>query len=68
MTYQAELTIQFSKGGYGIRVFEDNSKSNLEKRISNILKSVINHSRTTSNQVIAHKISMRELRELEETF
>lgn len=68
MIYQAEITMQFSKGGIGSRVIEDSSKLNLESRISQILESVISFSRTTDNHVVAHKISMRELRQLEETF
>lgn len=63
MTYQAEITMQFSKGGFGSRVIEDNSKLNLEERISHILESVISFSRTTDNHVVAHKISIKELKQ-----
>lgn len=61
MTYQAELTIQFSKGGFGSRVLEDQDKDNLYSRISDLLDSVISYSRTTDNHVVAHKIDLKEI-------
>lgn len=66
--YKAEVTVQFSKGSFGSRVLQDDSKQNLYDRISDLLKNVINYSRDTDNHVVGHKIDMKQVMDVGETF